>query len=149
MPGAMMATWGSAGGGGGGGGGDTVQLIASTYYDDAPAPSDTYADVSVSSGKTVVGFPYLGAGSNNYPWLSGSGAASDYEVRMTVTSGTPSGPAAGSWHNLGTTRTWSVSNPAGLPRIVSAVFTLEIRRVSDSVVVAGPTTITLDTNEAL
>lgn len=41
-----------------------------------------------------------------------SGAATDYEVRATVTSGTLSSGTAGAWLSLGTSRTWSKTTSA-------------------------------------
>lgn len=61
-------------------------------------------------------------------WLTG-GTPGDYSVRATYYSGaTASGPAYGSWWNLGTTRTWSLSTTS----TNAGAFTVDIRRDSDS-----------------
>lgn len=70
----------------------------------------------------------------NYQWVT-NGTPSDYEVRATVNSGgVSSGSAAtGSWLAMTSSRTWQRTSP-GSPSL-----TIEIRRVSDSVVVASAT----------
>ncbi len=44
-----------------------------------------------------------------------SGSAADYEIYVsgTDTGGTPSGPGFDTWLNLGTTRTWTLTNAVG------------------------------------
>jgi hypothetical protein len=79
-------------------------------------------------------------------WLVGSGTTSDYEVRATVLSGSGgsfSGPGAG-WHNLGTTRDWSltVTNNAGDRDVL-----MEIRIAATSLVIASAT-ITFEVDSA-
>jgi len=76
-------------------------------------------------------------------WMDPVGGATpgDYEVRGQLQSGTtPSGPALGStsWHNLGTTRTWSVSSSGGL---VEAVVRFDIRPVGGSILATGDITL--------
>jgi hypothetical protein len=86
--------------------------------------------------------------SNNAPgfatqfvWLL-SGVSGDYQVRMTMVSGpTFSGSAVGSWLALSGPQTWTTTrNTNG---VSTSVGTLEIRRASDSVVLAS-CTVTLD-----
>lgn len=79
-------------------------------------------------------------------WLVGSGAASDYEARATVLSGSGgsfSGPGAG-WHNLSTTRDWSLSvtNNFGDRDVL-----IEIRIAATSLVIASAT-ITFEVDSA-
>lgn len=66
-------------------------------------------------------------------WLA-SGAASGYDVRATLASGTsPSGSAVGSWLNLGTTRAWSLTASAGFAgasQVLLCTLTVEIRDAS-------------------
>lgn len=69
-------------------------------------------------------------------WLV-SGAASDYEVRATVNSGSLTSGPTGSWESLGTTRTWTLTRAS--VGTSSCVLLVEIRRVSDSVVVTSAT----------
>lgn len=80
----------------------------------------------------------------DYPseWLL-SGVNSDYEVWCTVDSGTVTGSATGSWLLLSTTRSWTKTKPSSPIGLLSATITVQIRRVSDSVVL-DTATITLD-----
>lgn len=76
----------------------------------------------------------------NGTWLL-LGANSDYEARVTVTSGAlDSGSGAGSWLGLGTTRSWTCSVTNGLHQ---CTFTIEVRLASGGTVV-GSATISLD-----
>lgn len=65
-------------------------------------------------------------------WLL-AGANSDFEVRATVTSGSLSSGSTGVWEPLSTSREWTRS--AGANVSVTVVFTVEIRRASDQVIV--------------
>lgn len=74
-------------------------------------------------------------------WLK-TGLNSAYAARVTVLTGAlTSGSGAGSWLVLSSNRAWTVSANAPSPGAASAAvsFTLEIRRVSDSVVIASCT----------
>lgn len=69
------------------------------------------------------------------PWVSPGSAASLYEVRSTVTSGSfTADPSAGLWVSLGSDRLWSRGAGAGASQTVQA--TIEIRNASTLVVVA-------------
>lgn len=68
-------------------------------------------------------------------WVSPGSAASLYEVRSTVTSGSfSSDPSAGSWISLGSDRLWSRGAAASASQTVQA--TIEIRNASTLVVVS-------------
>lgn len=90
------------------------------------------------------GIAYEGV-NGSYSAISGewllAGSASDFEVRATLNSGTTPSGTLGSWVALSTTRTWELSAPSGQVR--SCELTVEIRRASDSTVVATAT-ITID-----
>lgn len=77
------------------------------------------------------------SGSQSYDWLTGSGAASDYDIRWTTTPGSddPDTGATNTWLNLGTTRTWTISRTAGGGQLYGAV--VEIRDTSTSTVLAS------------
>lgn len=65
-------------------------------------------------------------------WLIG-GTAADFEVRATVTSGSLTSGSTGVWESLSTSREWTrlaINNTAQ-----TVVFTIEVRRVTDSVIV--------------
>lgn len=71
-------------------------------------------------------------------WLQ-SGAASSYEVRATVLSGTsPTGSALATWLNCGSDRSWS-QNSTGGAGSVSGIITVEIRSASSLIVLATAT----------
>ena len=59
-------------------------------------------------------------------WLL-SGAASDYEVRVTLSSGTLSSGTTGTWQNLGTSRSWTVVDTTFDGIISEADIVVEIR----------------------
>lgn len=67
------------------------------------------------------------------PIDAGNGAL--YEARVTVTSGTLTNGTTGSWLALSSQRDWDVQRSTVGSK--ACTFTLEIRRVSDSVVVAS------------
>lgn len=65
-----------------------------------------------------------------------SGANTDFECRMTTTSGSLSGGTAGSWLAMTGDNTWTRQRAPASPGTTTYTGTLEIRRISDSVVVA-------------
>jgi hypothetical protein len=68
-------------------------------------------------------------------WLSPKSGMDQYEVRATLDSGnTPTGSALNAWLNLGSDRSWALSAP-GTGTFKSCTLTIEIRRVSDHVIV--------------
>jgi hypothetical protein len=72
----------------------------------------------------------------NGTWLL-IGVNTDYECRVTILSGgLDLGSGSGSWLSLGSNRNWSCQVTGG---IHSCQFTIEIRRASDSVVIASAT----------
>lgn len=64
------------------------------------------------------------------------GTSSDYEVRATLNSGTLTSGTTGSWLSLGTTRAWTVEVTTNGNALQTANLTIEIRRTSNSEVVA-------------
>ena len=88
----------------------------------------------------------LELGSDTSPqgdWLL-NGTASDFQVRMTptITSGAPSNQinGASTWVNAGTTRSYQVSDSSNFgTQETQGTLLIEIRRASDSVVVASGT----------
>jgi len=70
-------------------------------------------------------------------WCTPTSAASDYEARVTITSGTlDSGSAVNTYLPLSTTRTWGVG-PTSVPGISQCVFTVEIRRIGTGTVLSS------------
>lgn len=79
-------------------------------------------------------------------WLPTTSTIGDsYEVKCTLSSGTFSTGTSGTWQTISTDRDFTVS-VTGSGRSKSATFNADIRRISDSVVVASATfTIEADT----
>lgn len=69
-------------------------------------------------------------------WITPKSNMSAYECRATLQLGSLSSGTTGAWQSLSTTRSWSKVAVPGTG-IQQAAFLLEIRRASDSVVVAS------------
>lgn len=67
-------------------------------------------------------------------WTNNPSTVGNYECLATLTSGTLQSGTTGAWMSLSTDRVWAEGAPAGT--IQSCSFTIEIRRVSDAVVLA-------------
>ena len=74
-------------------------------------------------------------------WLL-SGAASDYEVRVTLSLGTLSSGTTGTWQNLGTSRSWTVVDTTFDGIISEADIVVEIRDAT-TLMILDTATITL------
>ena len=74
-------------------------------------------------------------------WLL-SGAASAYEARATLSSGTLSSGTTGTWENLGTSRSWSVVDSVWDGSQAEAVIVVEIRDAT-TLMILDTATITL------
>lgn len=126
----------------GGGSGAVLQLISTTYEDEQDftlAPS--IATFKLANTGIATGTGNLSALSDPhiYSWLT-SGNAADYEVVVTLTSGSFSSGAAGTF-NLGGTWTWKVERtPIGLK---AATATWKIQRAGGGAEVVPATSITL------
>jgi hypothetical protein len=78
-------------------------------------------------------------------WVSPVDYAGDYQIRITRTGGTEtvftSGPALGgsNWHNLSSDQLWRLTVSTNGNEARDIVFTIDIRRVSDSVIVSTTT----------
>jgi len=135
MAGRAGALGSSSSGGSGGGGGGAVTLYSSTYSDDEIG-TVANANFQLASTGTATG---VSTGSYlSYAWTSGT--ASDYDVLVTLTSGTFSTGTTGSWLNLGTTRSWSVSRATNGSKTATATFQI---RHAVSLTVLATATITL------
>lgn len=76
----------------------------------------------------------------NRNWITPTSNAGNYSARMTLNSGSAyTSGTVGAWLNLGTTRTWSLTESRNGVFSSSNSGTIEIRRDSDSVVVASAT----------
>lgn len=85
------------------------------------------------------------SGTQQYQWLTGTGTSADYEIRSTITGGTPgtfsTDPSAGSWVSLATTKTWQRGGTSGVIRDVTATFEI---RDAGSLIVLASASITLE-----
>jgi hypothetical protein len=114
-----------------------ITINATDYTRTVVDPSDATCSVTFSSTGAVSGVADNGTG---YDWLT-SGSPGDYSILFTTTAGTLSTGTAGTYQNLGTTRTFGVTRTTiGTKQWTG---TATIRRDSDSVVMAGPTAISL------
>jgi hypothetical protein len=113
-----------------------VSLPATIFVNDRRITASSTAFFSLLNTGAYSSTGNLAAPSGT--WL-GAGAASDYDCRLTITSGTLSSGTAATWLNLGTSRTWSKNDPAAGTLALTGIGTLEIRRASDLVVVATST----------
>lgn len=77
------------------------------------------------------------SGGQSYDWLTGSGSASDYDIRWTTKPGSddPDTGTTGTWLNLGTTRAWTIDRSASGGQLYEA--TVEIRNTSTGTVLAS------------
>lgn len=130
-------------------GGDAITISNLTASSDAISPTnatatyrlDTTGDISATQGSNTI----VDVGD----WISPKGGASDsYEARATVTSGSLTSGTAGSWLGLGTQRVWTLTQNSAGTGPATCVFTLEIRRASDSVVL-DTATITLQAEKII
>jgi hypothetical protein len=102
-------------------------LPGSPYVYRSGASGTLTASFSVNSAGT-----YTSASDDSRPngiWLTGTGTGTNYEIRATVVSGSPTG-TTGSWLALSSNRTWSVSVDGTSGLTETAELTLEIRDAS-------------------
>lgn len=72
-------------------------------------------------------------------WLAVAGTVSNYQVRVTLTSGSLNAGTAGSWLPCSSTQTWSLINDNGDNSTQTVVFLVEIGLISSGVVQASAT----------
>lgn len=120
-------------------GGDSISISNLTASANATSPTNAAATYALQNNGDVEATQGTNTAVDVGDWISPKGAASDfYEARATVTSGALSSGTAGSWLPLGTTRIWTKQAVPGTG-VQTCIFTLEIRRASDSVVVDSAT----------
>jgi hypothetical protein len=113
---------------------EVVSILDVTVSDDQPSPTTATASYSLRSD----GFVAHKGISTGALWVTPGGGAPNYECQATVTSGSLSSGTAGSWLPLTSTQTWSRVSGA-INNTFTVIFTLDIRRASDHVVVATAT----------
>ncbi len=119
-------------------GGDVISLVGATEVAIDVAPATAGAGYQLTSGGleqsgigTASSIPYSTIGD----WVTPTANANLYEVRATLNSGAVSSGPTGSWLALTSTRTWTVTR--SVIGTSNANLTIEVRRVSDSVVVGS------------
>jgi hypothetical protein len=113
---------------------EVVSLLSVTVSDDQASPTTATASYSLRND----GFVAHKGVSTGALWVSPGTGAPNYECMATVTSGSLSSGTSGSWLPLTSTQTWSRVSGA-INNTFTVVFTLDIRRASDHVVVATAT----------
>jgi hypothetical protein len=124
----LTRTGSSGGGGGGGGGGGTFNGIANWSATAVDYGAPQTASYTIKSDGTIID----NSGTTG-TWNSSSTVGSGYEVKATVTSGSPTSGTTGSWLSLSSNRSWTKAVTT-VGSNASAAFTLQIRA-------AGTTTI--------
>jgi len=126
------------------------------YVSDVISISDTTSSSSVPAGTATATYQLendgdigLCLGGNTIvaggDWVTPATNVASYECRATVTSGALTSGTSGAWLNLATTRTWTLARASA--GTSTTVFTLEIRRASDGVVL-DTATITLQADRS-
>jgi hypothetical protein len=98
-----------------------INFQPATASDSELFPTDSTASVSFGSTGALT---KTGNGSGaGFDWLR-AGAAADFDIRVTATgdTGSMTGPTLSTWHNLGTTRTWLISETAQGTKNVSGTY---------------------------
>lgn len=116
----------------------------SSLFDFSIVPTAAFAGIRFHSDGTVDVREGNGGYVNSYTWRTGTGASSDYEVRWTVGSGTPTGDTTGTWLGLGTTREWYEATTGGGFSSQISSGTVEIRMAASPFTVFDSGSINLD-----
>lgn len=112
----------------------TISLTDQTIYT-SNVPT-VYLYYTLTSGGQAQYSLVSGGGSptNLEQWCTPTSQATNYEAKVTVTSGSLNGGTTGSWVDLATTSSWYIQNSTSRST-VSCTFTVEIRRKGTTVVV--------------
>lgn len=116
----------------------TATVQTNTYSSLAISPADS-SIAAVFSNLGVMQISQNGGGSvTQYTW-QGGGAASDYDIMATVTSGSVTGSPTGSWLNLASSQSWAVTRTSNIAGTTSAVISVQIRNATTLAVLATGT----------
>lgn len=127
LPGMSLSGGASSGGGGGGA---EVSFIARNAYNSAVTPTDVSATWSTNSAGTDAS-----SGEASRTWLL-SGLSSDYQLFVSLTSGTLFAGTAGSWLLMNATLTYTCRRTNNIDGFDLAELSCQVRRVSDLVVIS-------------
>ena len=120
------------------GGSGGAQLTSASYYVNEPGGSSASCGLTFSRNGSLTNTRSTGNVSLTNWWLPTTTTIGDsYEVKCTVSSGTFSTGTSGTWQTISADRAYTVS--CGIDGVKEATFNADIRRISDSVVVASAT----------
>ena len=102
-----------------------ASLPANLYVEDIKLGGTAFASFSLDSSGA---YTSVGTTAPSGSWKTGSDASSNYEARMSISSGSFDSGTTGSWLSLGSTRTWSMTQSTSGSQFAQA--TLEIRNAS-------------------
>lgn len=124
--------------------GPVIQLPGAGYYEENTVdPFTASISLIAGSGGSLDIDRNVSPDTDLGSWMSPEGAepGSLYEIRADVTSGVLTSGTTGAWLSLGSGRTWQKNVSGGSSSVSLSV---QIRRASDQVVLAGPVTYTLN-----
>lgn len=130
-----------------------IKLRGATLSDTSTTPTDASVGYQVANGGAGNHFEqsYTGSG-NPYTnigiWLLPKSVdPADYDVRLTVNSGTtPAGSATGTWLSLSASRAWTLTDTGPVGPAITNNCTVEIRDAT-SLVVLDSATVTMSVQE--
>ncbi len=122
--------------------GDVISIADVTAASSVASPTNATASYSLGNDGDIDRTAGTNTVSDQGDWISPRTGMAGYEARATVTSGALTSGTEGTWLSLASTRTWSLTISGVAPGSGSCVFTLEIRRALDGVVL-DTATITL------
>jgi hypothetical protein len=128
------------------GGSGGAQLTSASFSDYRSGLSSASCGLTFSRNGTLTNTNSAGNVALTNWWLPTTSTIGDsYEVKCTLSSGTFSTGTSGTWQTISTDRAFTVAvSSSGF--VKAATFNADIRRISDSVVVASATfTIEADT----
>jgi hypothetical protein len=114
-----------------------VTISNKSVSDDVADPANAFASYKVAADRLVKNQN----GTTLEQWLDSSYSASDFEIRATVTFGTTPTGNIGTWNNLATDRSWSLSQTVVGTK--SAVLLIEIGYAGQNVALDSAT-VTID-----
>lgn len=117
--------------------GDTVDVQGGFSSVNVVDPDDATAGYRITSAGIEQDTGASGTYSGTHEVVDPVSNLANYEVRMTVNSGSFDSGTVGSWLSLGTTRTWSISQTDIGSK--SANGTIEIRRIGTTTVLDSDT----------
>ena len=136
LPGMTMVGMADGSGTGSGGG---VSFVNRDSYKSAVTPTDV-----TTTWQTTAAGSDISDGETTRTWLI-SGVAADYELIVTVTSGTLTSGTAGSWQSMNATLTYTKTRTSNIEGFSVVALRCKVRRVSDLVEIADfVVTITAD-----